>query len=81
MVRYFDAYSRKHTERTMALDPQTGDIFLVTAKLIENPHPSSYRDRYTAVPGSFELLVFKRSATEAASRRRRSGSSICSIPR
>ncbi|HLY03863.1 MAG TPA: YncE family protein [Candidatus Cybelea sp.] len=43
--------------RTMELDPQTGDIFLVTAKLIENPHPTSYRDRYTAVPGSFELLV------------------------
>ncbi len=47
--------------RTMALDPTTGDVFLVTAKLIENPHPTSYRDRYTAVPGSFELLVFKRS--------------------
>jgi YVTN family beta-propeller protein len=47
--------------RTMALDPQTGDIFLVTAKLIQSPHPTSYHDRYTAVPGSFELLVFKRS--------------------
>ncbi|HEV3091560.1 MAG TPA: DUF4440 domain-containing protein [Candidatus Cybelea sp.] len=44
--------------RTMALDPQTGDLFLVTAKLIENPQATSYRDRYTAVPGSFELLVY-----------------------
>ncbi len=44
--------------RTMALDPQTGDVFLVTAKLIENPTATSYRDRYTAVPGSFELLVY-----------------------
>jgi len=47
--------------RTMALDPQTGDVFLVTAKLVANPHPTSPRDRYTAVPGSFELLVLKRS--------------------
>jgi YVTN family beta-propeller protein len=44
--------------RTMALDPQTGDVFLVTAKLIENPQATSYRDRYTTVPGSFELLVY-----------------------
>jgi YVTN family beta-propeller protein len=49
--------------RTMELNPLTGDVFLVTAKLIENPHPTSNRDRYTAVPGSFELLVFKRSGT------------------
>jgi YVTN family beta-propeller protein len=44
--------------RTMALDPQTGDIFLVTAKLVENPNATSYRNRYTPVPGSFELLVY-----------------------
>lgn len=44
--------------RTMALDPASGDIFLVTAKLIENPNATSYRNRYTAVPGSFELLVY-----------------------
>ena len=48
--------------RTMALDPQTGDVFLVTAKLIANPNATSYRDRYTAVPGSFELLVYSRAA-------------------
>ena len=46
--------------RTMALDPQTGDVYLVTAKLIVNPHPTSYRDRYTVVPGTFELLVMQR---------------------
>jgi YVTN family beta-propeller protein len=49
--------------RTMALDPQTGDVYLVTAKLIANPHPTSYRDRYTVVPGTFELLVMQRSGT------------------
>jgi YVTN family beta-propeller protein len=48
--------------RTMALDPQTGDVYLVTAKLIANPHPTSYRDRYTVVPGTFELLVMRRTA-------------------
>ena len=47
--------------RTMELDPQTGDVYLVTAKLIANPHPTSYRDRYTVVPGTFELLVMHRS--------------------
>src|SRR5580692_10150356 len=47
--------------RTMEVDPQTGDVYLVTAKLIANPHPTSYRDRYTVVPGTFELLVMHRS--------------------
>ncbi len=46
--------------RTMALDPQSSDVYLVTAKLIANPHPTSYRDRYTVVPGTFELLVMQR---------------------
>jgi YVTN family beta-propeller protein len=45
--------------RTMALDPQSGDVFLVTAKLIENPNATSYRDRYQTVPGSFKLLVMQ----------------------
>ncbi len=43
--------------RTMALDPASGNVFLVTAKLIENPNATSYRDRYRVVPGTFELLV------------------------
>jgi YVTN family beta-propeller protein len=47
--------------RTMELDPQSGDVFLVTAKLIENPQATSYRNRYTVVPGTFELLVMQRS--------------------
>ncbi len=42
--------------RTMALDPQSGNVYLVTAKLVENPNATSYRDRYHAVPGTFELL-------------------------
>lgn len=45
--------------RTMALDPATGDVFLVTAKMVENPNPTSPRDRYRAAPGTFELLVMK----------------------
>ncbi len=43
----------------MALDPQSGNVFLVTAKLIENADATSYRDRYHVVPGSFELLVMQ----------------------
>ena len=43
--------------RTMEIDPQTGDAFLVTAALVENPKATSYRDRFRAVPGTFELLV------------------------
>ncbi|MGC9991967.1 MAG: YncE family protein [Candidatus Cybelea sp.] len=46
--------------RTMTLDPQAGDVYLVTAKLVANPRPTSYRDRYTVVPGTFELLVMQR---------------------
>ncbi len=43
--------------RTMALDPASGSIYLVTAKLVENPNATSYRGRYRALPGTFELLV------------------------
>lgn len=46
--------------RTMALDPVTGDVFLVTAKQIVNPGATSYRDRYRVVPGTFALLVLER---------------------
>jgi YVTN family beta-propeller protein len=45
--------------RTMALDPVSGDVFLVTAKMVENPNPTSPRDHFHAVPGTFELLVMK----------------------
>ncbi len=45
--------------RTMEIDPQSGDVFLVTAKLIENPNPTSPRDRYQVVSGTFELLVME----------------------
>ncbi len=45
--------------RTMALDPRSGNVFLVTAKLLVNPNATSYRDRYHIVPGTFELLVMQ----------------------
>ncbi len=45
--------------RTMALDPTTGDVFLVTAKLLINPKATTYRDRYHVVPGTFALLVLQ----------------------
>jgi YVTN family beta-propeller protein len=47
--------------RTMEIDPQNGDVYLVTATLILNAHSTSYRDRYTVVPGTFELIVLRRS--------------------
>ncbi|MGB6060992.1 MAG: hypothetical protein WBG27_04770 [Candidatus Aquilonibacter sp.] len=45
--------------RTMELDPTTGNVYLVTAKMIENPNATSYRDRYHVVPGTFELLTMQ----------------------
>jgi YVTN family beta-propeller protein len=45
--------------RTMALDPQTGNVFLVTAQLQINPNATSPRDRYHIVPGTFALLVME----------------------
>jgi YVTN family beta-propeller protein len=45
--------------RTMALDPQSGNVYLVTAKLIENPNATSPRGRYRPVPGTFQLITMK----------------------
>jgi YVTN family beta-propeller protein len=45
--------------RTMALDPTSGKVFLVTAQMTENPSATSNRDRYRAVPGTFELLTMQ----------------------
>ncbi len=45
--------------RTMELDPSTGNVYLVTAKMTENPNATSYRDRYHVVPGTFELLTMQ----------------------
>jgi YVTN family beta-propeller protein len=45
--------------RTMELDPITGDVFLVTARLIVNPKTRSYRGRYRVVPGTFVLLLMR----------------------
>ncbi|MGH8227171.1 MAG: YncE family protein [Steroidobacteraceae bacterium] len=51
--------------RTMELDPRTGRVYLVTAKLIfpkQTPAPTAKRrfPRPTIVPHSFELLIFAR---------------------
>jgi YVTN family beta-propeller protein len=43
--------------RTMELDPQTGNVFLVTAQLHINPNATMYRERFQVVPGTFTLLV------------------------
>lgn len=43
--------------RTMELDPQSGNVFLVTAQMTENPAATTYRQRYRVVPGTFTLLV------------------------
>ncbi|MGH6889471.1 MAG: YncE family protein [Rhizomicrobium sp.] len=44
--------------RTMALDPASGRIYLVTADFKANPNasPSDPRHRYTVIPGSVRLL-------------------------
>lgn len=43
--------------RTMALNQDTGEVYLVTAKMVINPSATSYRDRYHVTPGTFTLLV------------------------
>jgi YVTN family beta-propeller protein len=45
--------------RTMALDPQSGDVFLVTAQIQINPNGKTFRDRYHIIPGTFTLLVMQ----------------------
>lgn len=46
--------------RTMALDPVSGDVFLVTADFVEAPSARPNRTRPVPAPGTFRLLVFKR---------------------
>ncbi len=43
--------------RTMALDSQSGNVYLVTATLVENPSATSNRNRYRPVPGTFRLIT------------------------
>jgi YVTN family beta-propeller protein len=43
--------------RTMALDPQSGNVFLVTAQIHVNPDAKTFRERFQVVPGTFALLV------------------------
>jgi YVTN family beta-propeller protein len=42
--------------RTMAIDPKSGRLFLVTADMTENPGTPSGRRRYTTKPGTARLL-------------------------
>jgi len=44
--------------RTMALDPATHRIFLVTAKLDRIPNPPPHTRPFKMVPGTFHLLIF-----------------------
>ncbi|MBV9269597.1 MAG: YncE family protein [Candidatus Eremiobacteraeota bacterium] len=58
----FDAAANVATEtgaRTMEIDPQTGAVFLVTAKMDVNPSATNPRERYRAEPGTFTLLVLE----------------------
>ncbi|GAA0584358.1 YncE family protein [Rhizomicrobium electricum] len=43
--------------RTMAIDPKTGRLFLVTGDFEENPSAADMRHRYTLKPGSAKLLM------------------------
>jgi DNA-binding beta-propeller fold protein YncE len=46
--------------RTMALDPTTHNVFLVTAKLERIPNPPPHTRPFRMVPGSFHLLIYGR---------------------
>jgi len=45
--------------RTMALDPQTGDVFLAVAQVQINPNGATPRERFHVVPGTFAILVMQ----------------------
>jgi hypothetical protein len=49
----------KMSARTMTIDPKTGELFLVAAdmKVNEAAQPSDFRQRFTIVPGSTQLLM------------------------
>lgn len=46
--------------RTMALDPTTHEVFLVTAKLERIPNPPPHTRPFRMLPGTFHLLIFGR---------------------
>lgn len=50
--------STERGARTMALDPTTHEVFLVTAKFEPPPPNAPPRTRRKMVPGSFHILVF-----------------------
>jgi len=45
--------------RTMALDPKTGRVYLVTADFEATPSATDARQRYKAKPGSTKLLILE----------------------
>jgi YVTN family beta-propeller protein len=45
--------------RTMEIDTSNGFVYLVTAKMVPNPHPTGRFDRFTIVPGTFTLLTMQ----------------------
>lgn len=53
------AVSTAFGARTMAIDPKSGRLFLVSADFDVNEAASDPRRRYTAKPGSAKLLVFE----------------------
>ncbi len=50
--------STEQGARTMALDPVTHDVFLVTAKIERIPNPPPHTRPFRMVPGTFHLLIF-----------------------
>jgi YVTN family beta-propeller protein len=44
--------------RTMALDPKTGDVYLVTADIQRVAHPAPHTRPFRLVPGTFRVLVY-----------------------
>jgi DNA-binding beta-propeller fold protein YncE len=46
--------------RTMALDPVTHDVYLVTAKIERIPNPPPHTRPFKMVPDTFHLLIFGR---------------------
>jgi YVTN family beta-propeller protein len=59
----FPAIPTQFGARTMAIDPKSGRIYLVTADIVVNPDaaPTDYRHRFSVKPGSARLLFLDRS--------------------
>jgi len=60
--RVIQTVSTQRGARTMAVDPKTHDVFLVTAKFgaVPKPTDATPRPRPAIIPGTFTLLVLKK---------------------